>query len=86
MTTNIPITSAVRWLVPNRSTARSLIRTPIESMKASPTAESGDGPEVSTADTNSPAATPLSAATTPADDMRRRSDGIGLSAGRSLTH
>ena len=79
------MTSAVRWLVPKIATAMSLTRTPIVSMKRSPTAESGDGPPVSMIETSSAPLTPASEAITPAEEMRRRSDGIEFSVGRSVT-
>ena len=71
------MTSAVRWLVPKIATAMSLTRTPMVSMKRSPTAESGDGPRVSMMEASSAALTPASAATHP--EMAERRGGVTTS-------
>lgn len=79
------MTSAVRWLVLKIATAMSLTRTPMVSMKRSPTAESGDGPPVSMIEASSAALTPASAATTPETVERRGEPAVPAVSTSSFT-
>jgi len=79
------MTSAVRWLVPKIATAMSLTRTPMVSIKTSPTAESGDGPPVSMIETSSAPLTPASAATTPEIAERRGEPAVSPLSTSSFT-
>jgi predicted enzyme related to lactoylglutathione lyase len=79
------MTSALRWLVPKIATAMSLTRTPMVSMKRSPTAESGDGPPVSMIETSSAPLTPASAATIPETAERRGEPAVSAVSTSSFT-